>query len=752
MMRVRLIFFAIWLPLLLSATVPPDTVLSLPQVEVVVTRTKQSGERMAMTNSLITPAILQETQAATPKDISALLPGIHMPEYGSAMTSSIYIRGLGSRINDPVLGMVVDGVPMLNKNMYDHTMQDVSQIAVLSGPQGSLYGRNSMGGVMEIHTIQPLDLSNMSIRGKVTYGTANTVSAQASCYRPESSTFGWGVATRYGRTDGFYTNACNGRLIDDGKQAGGRLVLDWKPTDEWRLAATVYGDWLRQGAFPYANARTGQISFNSPASYERMVWMPSLRADYQHDGYRLQMAGSFQYLNDRMRMDQDYTPRDIFTLEQKQRQLAGTLDAILFAPRPCKWYEWQAGVSGFVNHNTMEAPVTFLREGIDELILDNANRGLQTVFPDDSIDISNAMIPIRDDFKFLNGGGAVWHQSRFLTGRWRFCLGLRLDYEHTSMRYLSESVMDYRFTMVMSDYKNLHTRIEGKRHADYLQLLPRLSVAYEAEKATLYACAAKGYKAGGYNPQIFSTVTQNVMMNDLAADLGMHLNIADERFTNVDVTSYRPETAWNFEIGTHIFPVEGLRIDAAAYHIQCFDQQLTVFPDGKATGRMMANAARSRVWGFETSLQYRWQHSKWSGLLLASYGFTDARFISFDDGINTYDGRFVPYAPHHTAHLLNSVRYMTARSWLQFVSANIQADGAGRIWWNEQNDCSQSFYMLLAPSVTLGWKHAQLRLWAKNVTNRQYDVFWFRSMGNDFLQRGKPREMGVTMIFLFNNK
>ena len=114
-------------------------------------------------------------------------------------------------------------------------------------------------------------------------------------------------------------------------------------------------------------------------------------------------------------------------------------------------------------------------------------------------------------------------------------------------------------------------------------------------------------------------------MTDMAADMGMHLDMADPRYSDVGITSYKPETDWTFEIGAHLTPAEGLRVDVDVFHIQCLDQQVTVFPNGKTTGRMMANAARSRIWGAEAALQYRWTRDKWFGMLDASYGFTDAR-------------------------------------------------------------------------------------------------------------------------------
>ena len=136
-----LIIICLWVASMQGIEVA-DTV-TLPDVEVSVSRVARPAVYQQMQVSVMDQQVLEQAQVATPKDISSLAPNIYMPDYGSAMTSSIYIRGLGSRINEPVMGMVVDGVPLLDKNMYDHALQDVKRIELLRGPQGSLYGRNS---------------------------------------------------------------------------------------------------------------------------------------------------------------------------------------------------------------------------------------------------------------------------------------------------------------------------------------------------------------------------------------------------------------------------------------------------------------------------------------------------------------------------------------------------------------------------------------------------------------------------------
>ena len=111
-----------------------------------------------------------------------------------------------------------------------------------------------------------------------------------------------------------------------------------------------------------------------------------------------------------------------------------------------------------------------------------------------------------------------------------------------------------------------------------------------------------------------------------------------------------------------------------------------------------------------------------------------------------YSGHYIPYAPQHTAHALVSAEYTLGKKALYKIGLTLKGDGLGRIYWNEQNDCWQAFYGLLGASVHIEWKYVRLQLWAKNLTGTRYDVFYFRSMGNDFLQHGKPRELGANII------
>ncbi|MDE6324347.1 MAG: TonB-dependent receptor plug domain-containing protein, partial [Paramuribaculum sp.] len=108
------------------------------------------------------------------KGVSEVAPNFFMPDYGSRMTSSIYVRGVGSRMDNSAVGLTIDNVPFLNKNAYDFMMADIDRIEVLRGPQSTLYGRNTMGGQINIYTIKPMDYQGDRVEATIGNGpTAN---------------------------------------------------------------------------------------------------------------------------------------------------------------------------------------------------------------------------------------------------------------------------------------------------------------------------------------------------------------------------------------------------------------------------------------------------------------------------------------------------------------------------------------------------------------------------------------------------
>lgn len=727
---------------------PVDTLQNIEQVTVVALAAKQtfSLRRQPISSTVLSPAAIERERVLSVKDLSAVVPNFYQPDYGSRMTSSIYVRGFGARIDQPVVGVNVDEIPYLNKNSYDFDLFDIARIEVLRGPQGTLYGRNTIGGQLNIYTLSPLGYRG--VRASAEYGTGNTLRAKASYYGRVSDNFGISVGGFYTRTDGFFDNAYDGSDCDRGHSAGGRVRMVWQGADGWSIDNVASVGSSLEGGYAYClydeeSGTVSPVNYNGPNSYERVNVTDGFVVKHEGEKMLFTSATGYQYLYDRMLIDNDFTPRSLFTLVQQQREHALTEDIVLRSNDNGRRWQWITGAYGFYKRLRMEAPVTFLEDGIGDLILGAANAGIQSVMPWAELMIEESAFDIASNFKIPTYGLALYHESSLRAGRWRFTAGLRLDYEASRMDYDNYTSIHYRLSPMMPQFKELSMPFAGRERMDFLELLPKFAVNFSTGAGELYVAASRGYKAGGFNTQIFSDILQNRLMAAMMEDMGMPAQPSP--YNEASATTYKPEYSWNYEAGGHLAFAEGrVRTDFSLFWIECRDQQLTVFPEGTTTGRMMSNAGRSRSRGVEVSLS--WNPTTHLGVW-GSYGFTDARFVKFDDGEADYAGNVLPYAPRNTVSLGATYRLHVGARMLDDVVVNCSWQGAGRIYWNESNTLSQNFYSQLGASVELRKGDFTLSLWGRNLTGTDFYTFYFKSVGNSFFSHGKPRQLGLTLSY-----
>lgn len=685
---------------------------------------------------------IEERGITSPKNLSAVVPGLNIPDYGTSMTSTIYVRGLGSRMDNPVIGLYVDDVPIIDKNCYDFSFTDIRRIDFLHGPQGTLYGRNSMLGVLSVETLSPT--AYQGTRGIIEYGSASTLSAKLSAYKGR-----FGLTAAYGHTDGFFINEYDGSNcgLSDSFSARARFVGGVGKASLDNILTVSYID---QTGYPYRKLMAGEllpVDYNDKSGYRRFFLMDGFRLKTEWRNWKISSVTSFQTLFDSMDMDQDFTPKSMFTLNQIQEQVAFTQEFIFKPKTHTVWWDSQTGLFAMVKLNKMSAPVRFLKDGIKSLILDNANSGIPQELGRLNIQEENFLI--YSDFDIALGNVAAYHESYFNTGRWTFTAGLRLDFEASRMRYDSGSDIHFIVSPAMSEYIPFSTKVDGTETVRYAQLQPKLSVSYDATSErmrskglnmSLLASVSEGYRSGGFNTQIFSDVLQRKMMLGMMESLGVHLDGKGDLST--DGLTYRPEICLNYEIGGKFrMRSAGHILESffTAYRVDCRNQQMTVFPYGNGTGRMMANAGRSRSLGVEAEASWMWK-----GLSVSFAGsLMDARFVDYDDGRNDWSGNRIPYSPESTLYLRCGYKFLTRGRFLRSVSLNADINRSGRIYWNEAGDISQSPYSLIGADVRLTTSKAELWLRGQNLTGTEYSVFYFKSVGNSFFQAGKPRRFTI---------
>ena len=788
-------------------TIPEDTtkVIDIEEIVIIASPKETSKLRQMPTSvSLISQKDMQANRITSLKGASNLVPNFFMPDYGSRLTSAMYIRGIGSRINTPAVGMYVDNIPYLDKSAFDFNFYDIERIDILRGPQGTLYGRNTMGGLVKVHTRSPFSYQGTDL--KLSYGTkSNERSASLTHYHRISEQFAFSAGGYYEGSDGFFTNSFLDKKVDERQSGGGRIRSIWLPSENWKLDFNVSYDYTDEGGYPYyyTGILTGEedrtdlldkIAYNRESSYSRNLLNTGLNIEHQADNFIFNAITGFQHLNDRMFMDQDFSPSDTYTIEQKQR-INSISEEISFKSKPNKRWQWTTGAFGFYQSMNVNSPVTFRKDGMTML-----NGMLGSVIPGKmevpmgpvmamnilpSLQITDTEMPIDGHFKTPQYNLALFHQSQFrnLFGAegLSFTVGLRLDYEKMEMDYNTGTALNYsvgikgemtqmgkvirEINMMPETPLTVQSRYQGKLSKDYVQLLPKFALQYDFNqgKNNVYTSVSKGYRSGGYNFQMFSELLQSSLRNDMMRQskeeimknvpesyVGLVANKFPDAGENPNAQAaveYKPEYTWSYELGTHLSLFDGkLQADLAAFYMSTHDQQISKFA-ASGLGRITENAGESESYGVEASFVASLnRHLQ----LNANYGYTKATFVKYDGGKDQdYSGNYVPFVPMHTLNVGGSYSLFFNDSWAQSLTFGANVSGAGEIYWTEANNASQDFYATLNGYVSLKTKSVQIDLWGRNLTDNNYTTFYFESMGRGFEQRCKPLQVGVDVRLHF---
>ncbi|MBQ8502404.1 MAG: TonB-dependent receptor [Bacteroides sp.] len=786
-----------------------DTLKVVDVEEVTIVAAPKENRKLRELPSSVTLLSQEQMQASHVtgiKSLSNLVPNIYIPDYGSRLTSAIYIRGIGSRINTPSVGLYVDNIPYIDKSAFDFNYADVERIDVLRGPQGTLYGRNAMGGIIKVHTKSPFAYQGTDV--KIAAATHHAYQANLTHYHRPSERFAFSVGGFYDYEGGFFRNAAlDNKKIDKGESAGGRLRGIWLPADNWKIDLNLNYEYSDQGGYPYGlynpeNGSTEQPAYNRESSYYRNLLNAGLAIEHQATHFTLSAVTGYQWLKDRMMLDQDFTPQDIYTLEQRQR-IHTLSEEIVLKSKPGRRWQWTTGMFGFYQNLKTQAPVTFQPDGMSMLgsmlgrvIPSNIEVAMgqgmaMHILP--SLNITDTEMPIDGTFDTPQWNGALFHQSTFrnLLGAKGLSLtvGLRLDYEKMKLDYNSGTELDYtvgivgemkreetvlrEIEMMPATPLTVQSRYQGTLDKDYWQLLPKIALQYDFHngQGNIYASVSKGYRSGGYNIQSFSELLQASLRNDMMGQSKEEImknvpdnykELVDENIpdagTNPEVggaVEYKPEQTWSYEVGTHLNLFDRrLTLDAALFWMDTKDQQISRLVTS-GLGRETVNAGKSRSLGVEVSLSAAVTDAL---LLNAAYGYTYATFRNYEMGDATsgadpyvnYNGNYVPFVPKHTLNVGGQYTFhLRPNSILERIVLGINYQAAGRIYWTESNSVSQALYGTLNSRLALQCGNSELAFWVRNILDEDYTTFYFESMGNGFLQQGNPTQFGMELRLRF---
>lgn len=804
-MRILLVSAA----LLLGTTVQADNQLAADTAHVVnieetivVTAPKENAPLRQMPGSVsfFSSRELNETQSTSLKELSAYVPNFFMPDYGSALTSAVYIRGIGSRINTPAVGLYVDNVAYADKSAYDISFLDVERIDVLRGPQATLYGRNTMGGLIRVFTRNPFRHPGTDVRmGFSSRDMGHTFSA--SHHQRVSRTTAFSLGGFYRSKRGMFKNTWRNEYADQKEAGGGRGRLIWMPSERWRLDFSTDYSYTDEGGYAYRYLgatdpaeeihaeHIGTIFANQPSYYRRSLFNSSLNASYTGQQFELSSITAFQNLHDNMTLDQDFTCDDLFRLTQKQRGNTWSEELTAKSKGYDRHWDWVSGLYAMQQRMHTQSPVslteTFMQSALSEA---NTYMGQMRM----GIDMTMRQSPFVADGRFETPvtDMALFHQSTFhhLLGveGLDISAGLRVEHERTKLEYDYGGTLDYDLTirtMGPTELNGLSDRsyFQGKLKHHTTQLLPKATLSYRLDgENNLYASWSKGYRSGGFNVQMFGDLVQAELRSQMMGHVRpviettlnhpsmaqmpehvkvMILNRLSYPTGNVAGTYYKPEYSYNYEIGGHFSLWQRkVQADMAAFYMDIHDQQISKFVTSDL-GRAMINAGRGRSVGAEITLNGSALNNRliWN----AAYGYTHSTFRRYETGEKNTDGTAVDYKGNRVP-FVPSHQFATGISWRQPLPVGafakgllfgISCTGAGHIYWNEENTLKQPFYALLNAHAGIDFGPAQVEIWGKNLTDTHYDTFAFTSQASTrelkFAQQGRPLQFGVDLKIHF---
>lgn len=659
---------------------------NVPLDEIVVTDFKQNKRNLTSTAvSTINVQQLHNQQIVNLKELTAVMPNFYMPDYGSYANTPVYIRGIGTKSKGPAVGFYVDGVPHFESSAFNIDLSDIAAVNVFRGPQGTLYGRNTIAGIINVYTHNPLDYQRTRI--KVGYGRYNDFIAQASNYAKISEKFGISTAASYHHNDGMFTNHFLNEKADKLNEGEGRIGFYWRPTTNWLLHLNSTLTYSEQNGYPYApydivKDELLPISYNRNSTYRRLISSTGLNAQYENNHISFNSQTSYQFIKSHQGLDQDFTPQDVYFVDNSYHQNMLSQELTLKSNDKGR-YQWIIGLFGMLLHSNQFAETSYFTR-----------------------DFSTPTT-----YKNPTAGYAIYHQSSY--NIWRgmsATVGLRFDYEHAKTTYNQDKT-------TLSTGVTTHAK-DFVSSASFRQFTPKFTLQYLTNKDNLYYISiTRGYKPGGFNT-IFKTDAER---------------------------TYDPEYSWNYEVGTRLKFLNGrLTAEADLFYIDWRHMQTTYTVPG--VGNVIANAGHTDSKGFELSLAY---HPIKSLQLNLNYGYTHARYLEYKKSAREdFSGNRLPMVPNHTLSLNGTYTIMPA-GWFDKIIFNTGLTGLGRIYWADDNIVRQNFYATLNAKVSLTKGIFTWEVWGKNLTATNYMAYGFKASQGNYAQRGKPLTFGTAVSVSF---
>jgi iron complex outermembrane receptor protein len=550
-----------------AATTVPEARLS----EVVVTAERRTTD-IQKTPTAITalPAVTLDKSFVT--DVTGLngrVPSLQSTKE-SGFENIVTIRGIGSGTpeNDlttvPGVSLFEDGVYLVNTISLSQTLFDVDRIEVLRGPQGALYGQSSIGGAINIVTMQP-QLNSFASAVDVSAGTYDLVRARGWVNIPIGDTVAVRLSAQHFQRDGFTKDlAIPGYREDDADNTALKAALLWKPTD--RFSATLTARTYRSNENGQAQKNVNdplpspwEIYQDFPAKSEITAQLYHLNMQYDFDAFSVRSVSGYQHLNAKLAEDSSRSAVSLLgsydNVARYDTKLDNYSEEFDILSKPGGKLDWIIG-GFYLNQRSQQI--------IHEFQSSPPNFIPYTGDPADAETNPPANLAYGNDSHVKRESESVFGQATY-----HFLPTLRLT---VGGRYNHDTLSDDSF--------NFSAFGSGTANYSKSDSVPtwRAEVDYDATPDNLlYASVARGYKPGGVNGKNGQVV--------------------------VPVT-FKPETNTAFEVGSkNSFFDHSLRVNLAGFYYVYKDMQY-IETDPIPFDGGIANIPSVHIYGVEAEANY----------------------------------------------------------------------------------------------------------------------------------------------------
>ena len=670
----------------------------LPPVIVTAEKTPSDIKEVPASITAVTSATIRDAGLLNVSDGGSFAPNTIFTEFTARKVSNARFRGVGSSPANPAITTYLDGVPQLNSNTSNIELIDVGQIEFVRGPQSPLFGRNTLGGIVNVTSVKP---SMSKWTGGVTapFGNSGLWDVRGNVSGPIGDKAAISFAAGKQQRDGFTVNTTTQNKLDsrDGMFLKGQALF--LPNANWEARVIYAYEKDRDGDYALGDlAAIRATPFSVSRDYEGFTnrdinnTTVNLRGTGQY--FAIESTTGFITWNTEDSTDLDYSPLPLAHRDNLEESTQFTQQVRISSPdnAPLQFgamnLKWQAGVEYF-NQNYDQDAVNTLSPFV---LSPQVNFPVALHSPQSSIDTTGIGL--------FGRGTLSFNDKTDLTA------GVRLDHE-SGDAHLRTFVDPAVFPANVVAAEDSFTGVS-----------PQFALAFRPSPSNMiYASVAQGYKAGGFNP---------------AALPGSE--------------AYGEETAWHIEGGVKSTLAGGrVAANAAVFHINWDDLQLNV-PNPFVPGQFyISNVGGARSTGVEFDVTAR-PRSDFD--LFAVVGFTNARFTdgSMANGADVSDNH-LPYTPDYTATFGGQFTRAINSMFSGYGRAEVML--TGEFSYDEGNTQSQARYSLV--NFRAGARHQRFfgEFWLKNAFDTQYVPIAIPYPGfapSGFIgENGRPRTFGVSI-------